>query len=481
MIRSQSFRRRLAARIGLTVSLLLLGVSLVGYAALREFLYRRLDGTVLRLAQIEAAATADSPDESVHFHDAVFLESGPGHEAILTRFAQVWTLEGEPVVRTKNLGSRDLPLPREVRTRAISLGQPILFSFAWQGGAYRAVLYPLGLLGPTHAPHLLQVAAATAETDTLLRQVLGFLAGLVIVGLAAGGGVGWWLSGYAVRPVLEIIHEAEGFKVSGAGHHITAHADTDEHRRLLAVLNALLGRVDEALASQRRFVADAGHAIKTPLTILRGDIDVALRRDRAPEEYRAVLGQALADLRDVSGLAEDLITLARSDGGALEADLAAIPVRDLLRKVVSRFVGAAERSGVRLEVGAETDASVLGDGVLLDRALSNLVDNAIKYGAAGGRVVIDAVSEGTEVEISVTDRGPGLDATEVTRVRQRFYRGAGAHGVGGSGLGLAIVDAVARAHGGSVDLGSNKGVGLAVRLRLRAGPRAGDRGPAGIL
>jgi len=481
VIRSQSFRRRLAARIGLTVSLLLLGVSLVGYAALREFLYRRLDGTVLRLAQIEAAATADSPDESVHFHDAVFLEGGPGHEAILTRYAQVWTLAGEPVVRTKNLGSRDLPLPAEVRSRAIMAGQPVLFSFAWRGDSYRAVLYPLGVLGPTHAPHLLQVAAATTETDSLLRQVLAFLAGLVIVGLAAGGGVGWWLSGYAVRPVLEIIHEAEGFEVADAGHHITAHADTDEHRRLLAVLNALLGRVDEALESQRRFVADAGHAIKTPLTILRGDVDVALRRDRAPEEYRAVLRQALADLRDVSGLAEDLITLARSDGGALEADFVVIPVRDLLRKVVHRFRGAADRSGVRLEVGAEADASVHGDPALLDRALSNLVDNAIKYGGAGGRVVVRALAEGTEVEIGVTDDGPGLDAHELERVRQRFYRGARAHGVGGSGLGLAIVDAVARAHGGSLELGSNGGAGLAVRLRLRAGPGAGDQEPAGIL
>ncbi|MEE8116058.1 MAG: HAMP domain-containing sensor histidine kinase [Gemmatimonadales bacterium] len=466
MIRSHAFRTRLAWRFAITVSALLLLASVLAWLALRTFLHRRLDSTVLRLAQIEAAATADSPDERVHFHDDVFLSAGPGHEAILTRYGQVWTRDGRPVVRTRNLEGRDLPLPAEVRQRVNRSNEPQLFSFDWEGDGYRAVLYPLGVLGPSHAAYVLEVAASTAETSALLRHVLAFLVGLVLVGFAAGGALGWWLAGYAVRPVLEIIRDAEAFPVAGRGHRITAHADTDEFRRLLAVLNGMLSRIDEAMESQRRFLADAGHAIKTPLTILRGDIDVTLQRDRTREEYHRVLTQTLEDLRDASTLAEDLITLARSDGGALTADLTTIPVEEVLRRVARRFARTAERAGVHLAVEPGAGITVRADPVLLERALDNLADNAIKYGHEGGTVTLAAARrDDGSCEIRVQDLGPGIDPVDRARVFDRFYRGVQGLGTtSGSGLGLATVRAVTDAMGGSVELDTTLHRGTTVRL-----------------
>lgn len=469
MTRPTSFRRRVAMRIALVVSVLLVLSSVLGYFALHGFLYRRLDSTVLRLAQIEVAATSDSPDEHVHFHDTVFLSGGPGHETILERFAEVWTLEGAPVIRSNNLGVRDLPLPEAVRQGVVQQDQPQLFSFTWHGQSYRSILYPLGLLGPLHAPHLLQVAATTAEADALLRRVLAFLAALVILGFGLGGGLGWWLAGYALRPVLEIIGAAEDFRVASPGHSITAHTDTEELRRLVTVLNAMLTRVDEAFANQQRFLADAGHAIKTPLTILRGDIDVALRHDRTPVEYRAVLDQALADLREVSGLAEDLVTLSRSAGGSLEIQRIEVDLAMLVSRVAARFAGVAEGAGVVLSEEPGASLLVTGDSALIERAVANLVDNALKYSPAGAHVALSVQLDASMVAIVVRDTGPGLVAADLEASRQRFYRGVTSQGVSGSGLGLAIVDAIALEHGGRLELISEPGGGLTARLMLAVG------------
>lgn len=466
----RSFRARLAVRFAVTVSLLVLAASALSYMGSRTVLYQRLDGILLRLAEIEAAATADSPDESVHFHDEAFLGSGPGHETILSRYAEVWTLSGEPVVRTRNLGGRDLPLPPEVRTLAARTSRPQVFGFEWDGKRHRAVLYPLGLVGPRHQLHLLQVAASTAETETLLRRMLALLAALVVIGFGAGGGLGWWLAGYAVRPVLAIIRQAETLQAAPPMRRIDVRPDTEELQRLVAVLNAMLARLEATLEGQRRFLADAGHAIRTPLTILRGDLDVTLRKPRDADEYRRVLDQALDDMREVSRLADDLITLARSDSGGLQAERERIAVQPLLAKVAARFAGAAERARVRIVVAPTGDLAVQGDAALLERALSNLMDNAIKYGASPGSVALggEAVPDG-RVTIRVADDGPGIPAEERERVLERFYRGERGQRAGlGSGLGLAIVRAVADSHGGRVELNTAAGAGTTVSLVLPA-------------
>lgn len=469
MISFRSFRARLALPFGAALSLVMLIGSLVGYFALRQILYQRLDGILLRLAAIEAAATADSPDESVHFHDEVFLSAGPGHETILSRYAQVWTLDGKPVVRTQNLEGRDLPLPAAVRERVGRSRTPELFQVEWSGSRYRAALYPLGLIGPQHRLHLLQVAASTRETDALLRRVAGVLVALVVAGFTVGGGLGWWLAGYALRPVLAIIEQAEALEPRAAGQQIRVHTDTDELRRLVGVLNAALARIDAAFEAQRRFIADAGHAIKTPITILRGDVDVALRRARSADEYMAVLRQAREDLREVSVLAEDLITLARSDSGALEVAREVVDVDSLFSRVMRKFDGAARRAGTKLERETPTGLTVIADPELLERALSNVVDNAIRYAGNAGPIRLAAAPapDGC-VALRVTDHGPGVPLAERARVFDRFYRGDPTR-ERGSGLGLAIVKAIMESLGGQVTLEAAPTGGTTVTLVCERG------------
>ena len=466
---TRSFRGRLALRFGIITMLLTVTGSGLTYVALHYVLYDRLDALLRRLAEIEASATADSPDESVHFHDAIFLNTNAEEGDVLSRYAQVWTVDGNPEVRTANLAGRDLPLPRDVRERVAATSIPELFAIQWNGKSYRSYLYPLVLVGEQHRQHLLQVAASTDETQQVLNNVLKFLAILVLVGMVGGAGAGWWLAGYAVRPVVEITRQAEAFDVKPQHHRISAQSDTVELNRLVTVLNAMLERIDGALDLQRRFLADAGHSIMTPLTILRGDIDVALRRPRSAEEYEDVLKQSLKDLKDVSILADDLITLARSDGGALNPDLQRVAVTELLSDAAKTFESSARRAGTRIQVHSDSDQFVYADRALLERAVGNILDNAIKYASEGDEIVLSAAHDADGwVRLSVADHGPGVPPEQLDKLFDRFYRGAAGRRQGvGSGLGLPIAKAIIESHEGDIHVWSEPGKGTTVTVRLR--------------
>lgn len=463
----RSFRSRLALRFGATVLLVSIVGSLLGFLALRGILRTQLDRSLLRLAEIEAAAAADFEDESVRFHEDLY--ASPAHaEASPIRYAEVWSRDGEPVIRTQNLEGGDLPVPAGVLERVAATGEPELFDFDWQGSSYRSLVYPLSRVGAQHLYHVLQVAAGRGQSQVVLHQFLIRLAILVLIGSLVAASLGWWLAGHAIRPVMQIIGQAESLDMRVPQHHIDATADTEEIQRLVAVLNSMLARIDQALADQRRFLADAGHEIKTPLTILRGDVEVTLRKARSPDEYESVLRQTLADLREVSALAEGLITLARSDTGALEPRAERVPAARLLRHVADRYTKRAQGAGFSVEVAAPPRLTLRGDATLLERALGNLVDNAIKYAGGGGRIQISAAAaHDARAILSVSNDGPGIPLDEQNRLFERFYRGAsGRRSARGSGLGLAIVRAIVEAHGGEIELQSRPEAGTAVRMFL---------------
>lgn len=261
------------------------------------------------------------------------------------------------------------------------------------------------------------------------------------------------------------------------GHRIVVAAGTDELRRLVTVLNSLLARIDAALDAQRQFLADAGHAIKTPLTILRGDVDVALRRARTSDEYRQVLAQALEDVRVISNLAEDLIALARSDSAEVLPTERSVAVQPLLERVARKFRRTADRAGIGLIIGDAGELHVAGDPTLLERALGNLVDNAVNYGSRpGGRLRVSALpTPDNYVSLEVADDGPGVSLADLPFLFTRFFRAhASRSTVPGTGLGLAIVRAIAGQLGGTVDVRSTLGLGTTATLVCR---RSVPRGP----
>jgi len=431
---------------------LLLGA--ISTFALRALLYRQLDGTLVHLAEVEAQAGAAHTGPDFQFHEGVLLSAGAGAGAELTRYAQLWTSDGKPLVRSANL-TRDLQLPADAREAARD-GRVVWDTHVWQGERLRCVIYPLQLIGAAHGIHMLQVAAPLAPLERTMRDFLLF--GLLLSLLAVGAAffLGWQIAGIALRPTREITAQAEAIREGTPAPTITAHADVEEFTRLVRVLNAMLARLDSAFDSQRRFTADASHELRGPLTALRGELDLALKRDRDGAEYRAVLERCREEVIRLTRLATDLLTLARNESGLAPQEVAELDLYAVTERVVERFRAAAAARSLELVLRGES-TPVRGDAGMLDRVVSNLLDNAIKHAPAGTTVAVE-IASAKDITLTVRDEGPGVAPAVVPHLFDRFYRGDDAGPARGTGLGLAIARAAMEAHGGRLEfLGSSPG------------------------
>lgn len=464
----QSFRLALALRTAGSMLALALLIGAVSALALRGLLYRQLDGTLVHLAEVEAEAGAAHSSSEFEFHEGVLLSAGPGPSAELTRYAELWSSDGAPLIRSRNL-STDLMLPASAIAAARE-GRIVWDTHRWRGERVRCVVYPLRLIGPAHGVHMLQVAAPLAPLERTLNDFLGL--GLLLTVLAAGLAfvVGWRLAGTALAPTTAITAQAEAIQEGTPTPTITAHADVDEFARLVQVLNAMLGRLDRASAVQRRFTADASHEIRGPLTALRGELDLALKRERSPAEYRQTLERCREEVIRLTRMATDLLTLARSEAGLTLHDQIEVDLRLVAEQVIERFQASATERGLQLALtGPPT--MVRGDPSMLERIVSNLVENAVKHSPAGGTVTLELESEGLP-ELTVRDQGPGIPEADQPHLFNRFFRGETQPGDSAStGLGLAIAKAAAEAHGGRLEfVGNSPGAVFRLVLPSRVRP-----------
>jgi signal transduction histidine kinase len=257
---------------------------------------------------------------------------------------------------------------------------------------------------------------------------------------------GYGLAAAALRPVESMRREAEAVSAAEPGRRLPLPPARDEISRLGETLNVMLGHLESALARERRFVSDASHELRTPLSALRTELELALRRKRAPEELEAALRSAAEETDRLSQLAEDLLVLARAGGGKLPVRLEPLSASDVLDGVRERYARRAADAERPLEVLVEDGLSVSADRLRVEQALGNLVENALRHG--GGKILLQARSLDGRVELHVRDEGAGFAADFIGDAFEPFSRGDPARSSHGAGLGLAIVDVIARAHGG---------------------------------
>lgn len=461
----RSFRVSLALRMALSALLLFVSLGLACVLALRSILYTQLDGTLLHLAEVEAKAGAAATGPDFEFHEGVLLASRESPTPELTRYAQLWASDGHPLVRTRNL-SNDLDLPSEAFSAA-QRGTVGWATHEWRGRSIRSVVYPLRLIGAAHGGHLLQVAAPTEPIERTLSQFTVLGMAMTILATAVAYWMGWRLAGVALRPTREITQQAEAIEAGTISERITAHADVIEFTRLVTVLNGMLNRLDRAFQAQQRFTADASHELRGPLNVLRGDIEVTLKRERSVPEYRETLERCREEVLRISRLAADLLVLARSDAGLPLEHRSEIELHTLTAQIADRYRPLAAERNIRIHVTG-VSAAVAGEVTLLERVVANLVDNALKYSSSGGAVHVDVQQDGGSAIVTVRNEGPGIPDEQVPYLFTRFFRGDPARPrAEGSGLGLAIAQAAAAAHGGRVEfLGNAPGAVFRVTLPL---------------
>jgi two-component system OmpR family sensor kinase len=469
---SSSFRFQLALRATAAMALGLAAVAVVTFLAVRSILDRELDASILNVASIQAASLTDAPSGAMHFHEWELTPDEATSLQELIRYAQVWQGDGVSLLRNQYMTS-DLPLDREHLARAAG-GTLVWTRTSWNGMPIRALYYPLDRFGMAHERHVLEVAAPLTARNEMLTRVGLFLLALTAVMSGATFVGASWLAGRAMRPVNEVIDQAEAIGAGSLDRRIHAYADVREYRRLVDVLNTMMGRIQSAFDAQRRFTADASHELRSPLTVMRGELELALRRERPPEEYRRVLESTLEEVVRLSRISEDLLVLARSDSGALRPRLEVASVSEVAAHVVDRLQGAARDKNIALRLGSEGETVAQVDPGLIGQVVWNLVDNALKYTPPGGSVDALVRRDGGLVAFRVEDSGPGF--RDPDGAFRRFVREDAARThrttTDGTGLGLAIVQAVAEAHGGEVSAGNRSGGGAWVEVRVPVGSRS---------
>jgi two-component system, OmpR family, sensor kinase len=313
-------------------------------------------------------------------------------------------------------------------------------------------------------PAVVVVGASLEDREEALD---GLLAQLLVVGplaLLLACAAGYVLAGAALRPVEAMRRRAAEVSSDAPGRRLPLPQARDEVQRLGETLNDMLGRLEAGLARERRFVADASHELRTPLALLQTELELASRRPRSRKELEQALGSAREEVERLVRLAEDLLVLARADDGRLPLAQEKHIVREVLDAVAGRYDSRAAAAGRAIHVAAPDDSILTGDRLRLEQALRNLVDNALRHGS--GAIRLEARQIGGLLELRVGDDGKGFPPEFLPHAFERFSRADVAREGAGAGLGLAIVDAIARAHGGSVAATNKPNGGALVVVRI---------------
>ncbi len=446
--------RRLPIRVRLTLGFAV-AMALV-LTVIGAFLYHRVGGTLIasvdsslrgqvaeslpRLRQdsdlVDPDARAGSTVAEIVGRAGVTRSTPPGLGPVLDRVTLQRVLTGEEVLRTMAIpGLRH-------RWRVLAVRAP---------GGQQALVVARSLESREETLH------------RLLRELL--IAGPLGLLLASLGG--YLLAAAALRPVEAMRRRARVISAQTPGQRLPVPPANDEISRLAETLNTMLDRLEGAFAHERRFLADASHELRTPLSLLRTELELALRRPRSHAELEEALRSAGEDTERLSRLANDLLLLAGADHDGLPVRPAAVFVAEVFDSVLERFRHTAAEHGLPLDV-EPTAAVVWADRDRLEQALANLVDNALRHGA--GSVRLATSESGAFVELHVLDAGPGFPDAFIGRAFDRFSRADEARTGGGSGLGLSIVEMIAAVHGGSVGAANRGDGGADVWISLPAAP-----------
>jgi heavy metal sensor kinase len=451
--------------------MVLLASDLVIYLGLQSLLQRFVDGRLLGLGQTIGKLIEERPDfilKSEGDH-ASMPGDRPGNEGqeLPDVSPSIRVLDLDGTVRWKASGPFAGPPVSSEALRQGKAGQVVYESVQTSAGmSVRRIFLPIREHGEVR--YILQAEASLSLAERTLRGLIG----LFVASSAAMIILAWFGSDWLARKTLQTIHllsrTAERVSESSFHDRVKLEAPYSEFQQLAHAFNSMLDRLQKAYETERHFVDYAAHEMQTPLTILRGSLEVALQKDRSAEGYREVLVSNLNQVERLIRLTKALLTLARFTSGRPPMHLGPVKLEPLLRELVEDLSLLAADRDIRLELQAESAPLVLGDELGLKQLMINLLDNALRHTDPGGLVTVRLQASGDIVTVSVQDNGHGIDPRHLPHLFDRFYRadsGTARHSEG-TGLGLPIVKEIATAHHGTVTVDSEVGKGSTFAVTL---------------
>jgi signal transduction histidine kinase len=436
-------RARLTAAFAVAMVLVLAGAGLFVYLRLKSDLDESLTaGLHTRADGVLSAGSASAG------------AAGEGEEG----FAQLLEPDGTPIDSSGGIRTAALS-PPELRRAAA--GEEILVERKLPGieGTAR-------VLAEGDGSRVAAVGQSLQDRDdTLANVVTSFAIGGPIAVLLASL-LGYALASAGLRPVEAMRRRAQEVSLAGGDDRLPLPAAHDEIRRLGETLNEMLERLGRSFERERRFVADASHELRTPVAVIKAELEAALRAGEHDPQVREALVASVEECDHLAQLAEDLLVVARSSDAGLPVRPESLDLSELLDRVRGRFADRASERGRTIRVDAGDGRLVYADELRLRQALGNLVDNALRYGK--GEILLRSRGAASGLQLEVSDQGDGFTPDFAERAFERFARGDLARTRDGTGLGLSIVRAIAEGHGGGAEI--VPGAGATVRIWLPGGP-----------
>lgn len=463
--RRRSIRARLAILYTglLAVALLVFGSAV--YAVVRAELVRSFDEALLAGAEHAAGAVALEVGASGNLEPPSRLLD----QLVATGGRAIVLDVGGRVVADSAPGDTE-PLPVGPAALAAADAHPHeILDAAIADEAYRFTIEPVVTADGGRSGYLVWAASSGELTDLLGTLVTALVAGGVLV-VALSLAAGWILARGALAPVADVTETARAIALSGDfGARVDAEQEGDEVGELAVAFNEMLAALEQNHQTLQRFLGDASHQLRTPVTTMRANLDLAQRPGLPDAERAAILADARDEAERMGRLIGDLLALARAESGA-RLEFAPVELDALLVEAVRRERHAAPH--VRMTVSSVEPAAVDGDRDRLREVLGNLLDNAARYTPPGGSVVAALEVRDRRAVVRVEDTGIGLDEADRERVFERLYRGSRAREMrpSGTGLGLAIARWIVELHGGTIELASRQGGGTVATVELPVRP-----------
>jgi heavy metal sensor kinase len=455
----RSIRLRLTLWYVLLIAIILACFSAGIYLTLRHNLYANLNDSLearandlLPLVRYEgtrptlsASVSADSPD-------------------LGEQFVRVYDASGQ-VTFDDSGEAGAVPVDREALQRALTGGTDT-HGVSVNGEPFRVRVVPIEQNG--RLAGALEVGRAAADESDTLNTLLLILGTAYPVTLAVASLGGIFLASRALSPIDKLTRLAHRISAEDLSQRLDLQLPDDEVGRLARTFDEMIARLDEAFRRQRQFTADASHELRTPLTAVKGQVEVALQKERSSEAYREVLQTVNEQVDRLIRMVGSLLTLARADAGQIPIAFELVSLADLVGAAVEQVHPMAEKRGLELGVAPGPSVVLQADEDLLLQLLLNLLDNAIKYTPSRGQVTAGWTADDTQIELWVRDTGAGIGPEHLPHIFDRFYRAdkARSRAEGGVGLGLSICRWIAQAHGGSISVESAPREGSTFTARL---------------
>jgi heavy metal sensor kinase len=454
---------RLTIWYGVVLSLILVTFACGIFIYFRNSLQDSIDAKIRSIGEVLSSSMTETHNSSVFGNFERYLENVLGRKP-KGKFIQIMDTSGRIGAKMSDIEGEALPTSFNALERAMR-GEIVYETIERTKPRLRMVTIPI--MEKKKVTSVVQVGTSLEDFDETIKKLLLIMIISIPTSISVTIVVGYFMAKKALRPVDQIRRAAVKISSSNLDEKIDIAGRRDELGRLAETFNAMIGRLKDAFQRVNQFSIDVSHELKTPLTILKGETEVALRKEREKDDYQKLLLSNLEEIDRMSCIIDDLLLLSKADTKDIKLNIEEIALRDLIMGVCMNMKVVADKKEVVLQTGEMEDVRVKGDELKLRRMIVNIVENGIKYSQTGGKVIVSSYVNDGYAQIDVKDEGIGISEQDIKYVFDRFFRADRSRKrESGSGLGLSISRWIAEAHKGSIEVKSQPAQGSIFTIKL---------------